>query len=114
MSDDTAGRTRVLTLSSVSFTVMFAVWLMFGILGRPISEEFGLSEVQLSWIIAVAVLNGSLWRLPAGIITDRVGGRKVMTFLLVATAVPTYLVAHADCYAEILGLAFLIGFAGNG
>ena len=32
MSDDTTGRTRVLTLSTVSFTVMFAVWLMFGIL----------------------------------------------------------------------------------
>jgi MFS transporter, NNP family, nitrate/nitrite transporter len=113
MSDTTAGRTRVLTLSTVSFTVMFAVWLMFGILGKPISEEFGLSEVQLSWIIAVAVLNGSLWRLPAGIITDRIGGRKVMTVLLLATAIPTYLVAHADSYAVILGLAFLIGFAGN-
>ena len=114
MSDTTSGRTRVLTLSSVSFTVMFAVWLMFGILGKPISEEFGLSEVELSWIIAVAVLNGSLWRLPAGIVTDRICGRKVMTALLVATAVPTYLVAHADSYAVILGLAFLIGFAGNG
>ncbi|HET6562967.1 MAG TPA: nitrate/nitrite transporter [Marmoricola sp.] len=113
MSDGSAGPSRVLTLSSVSFTVMFAVWLMFGILGKPISKEFGLSEVQLSWIIAVAVLNGSLWRLPAGIVTDRIGGRKVMTFLLVATAVPTYLVARADSYAVILGLAFLIGFAGN-
>lgn len=48
---DDGGRTRVLTLSTVSFTVMFAVWLMFGILGKPISKEFHLSEVQLSWII---------------------------------------------------------------
>ncbi len=110
---DASGRTRVLTLSSISFTVMFAVWLMFGILGKPISEEFGLSEVQLSWIIAVAVLNGSLWRLPAGMVTDRIGGRKVMTFLLAATAVPTYLVSHADSYETILLLAFLIGFSGN-
>jgi MFS transporter, NNP family, nitrate/nitrite transporter len=108
------GRTRVLVLSSTAFTVMFAVWLMFGILGKPISEEFGLSEVQLSWIIAVAVLNGSLWRLPAGILADRYGGRKVMTFLLAATAVPAYLVAHAESYAMLLLLAFLVGFAGNG
>ena len=62
----TNGATRVLTLSTIGFTAMFAVWLMFGILGKPISEEFGLSEVQLSWLIAVAVLNGSIWRLPAG------------------------------------------------
>ncbi len=107
------GRTRVLALSTISFTAMFAVWLMFGILGKPISEEFGLSEVQLAWIIAVAVLNGSLWRLPAGVVTDRIGGRKVMTFMLLATAVPTYLVSQASSYPMLLGLAFLIGFSGN-
>jgi NNP family nitrate/nitrite transporter-like MFS transporter len=107
------GRTRVLTLSTISFTVMFAVWLMFGILGKPIREEFDLSEVQLSWIIAVAVLNGSLWRLPAGMITDRIGGRKVMTFLLAGTAIPAYLVSRAESYEMLLVLAFLVGFAGN-
>jgi MFS transporter, NNP family, nitrate/nitrite transporter len=107
------GRNRVLVLSTTSFTVMFAVWLMFGILGKPISEEFGLSEVQLSWIIAVAVLNGSMWRLPAGILTDRYGGRKVMTFLLLATSVPAYLVSQAGSYVMLLVLAFLVGFAGN-
>ncbi|MEO5652056.1 MAG: MFS transporter [Marmoricola sp.] len=102
-----------MTLSTIAFTLMFAVWLMFGILGKPISKEFGLSEVQLSWIIAVAVLNGSLWRLPVGVVTDRIGGRKVMTVLLLATAIPTYLVARADSYAVLLVLAFLIGLAGN-
>ncbi len=108
-----AGARRVLWVSTVDFTVAFAVWLMFGILGKPISKEFGLSEIQLSWIIAVAVLNGSLWRLPAGMITDRIGGRKVMTFLLAATAVPAYLVSQAGSYVVLLVLAFLVGFAGN-
>ncbi|GGD22771.1 MFS transporter [Nocardioides daphniae] len=108
------GRHRVLWLSTIAFTLMFAVWLMFGILGNPIREEFGLSEVQLSWIVAAAALNGSLWRLPTGMIADRVGGRVVLTALLVATAVPTFLVSRADSYATLLVLAFLIGFAGNG
>ena len=107
------GRSRVLTLSTISFTVMFAVWLMFGILGKPISEEFGLSEVQLSWVIAMAVLNGSMWRLPAGLLADRFGGRKVMTAMLLVTAVPAYLVSRVDSYAMLLVLAFLVGFAGN-
>ena len=108
-----AERTRVLTLSTVSFTLLFAVWLMFGILGKPISKEYDLSEVQLSWIIAAAVLNGSLWRLPAGMITDRIGGRKVMTFLLAGTALPAYLVSRADSYSMLVVLAFFVGFAGN-
>jgi NNP family nitrate/nitrite transporter-like MFS transporter len=107
------GRTRVLVLSSLSFTVMFAVWLMFGILGIPIRTEFGLSDVQLSWLTAVAVLNGSMWRLPAGMITDRIGGRRVMAFILAATAVPAYLVSTVHSYELLLVLAFLVGFAGN-
>jgi NNP family nitrate/nitrite transporter-like MFS transporter len=112
-TQDRAAATRVLTLSTIGFTLLFAAWLMFGILGKPISEEFGLSEVQLSWIIAAAVLNGSLWRLPAGVLTDRVGGRKVMTFLLLASAVPAYLVSRVESYAALLVLAFFVGFAGN-
>ncbi|WP_207208434.1 MFS transporter [Nocardioides glacieisoli] len=110
---ETTGQDRVLWLSTVGFTLMFAVWLMFGILGKPIQEEFGLTEVQLSWIVAAAALNGSLWRLPTGMITDRIGGRKVMTFLLAATAVPAYLVSRADSYAMLVVLAFFVGFGGN-
>ena len=113
MNESPSGRNRVLWLSTVAFTLMFAVWLMFGILGKPIQEEFGLSEVQLSWVVAAAALNGSLWRLPAGMVTDRIGGRKVMTFLLLATAVPAYLVSQANSYPMLLVLAFLVGFAGN-
>ena len=108
-----AGARRVLWLSTTAFTLMFAVWLMFGILGKPISTEFGLSEVELSWIIAAAVLNGSMWRLPAGILTDRFGGRRVMTVLLVGSAIPAFLVSQAGSYLTLLALAFLVGFAGN-
>jgi NNP family nitrate/nitrite transporter-like MFS transporter len=113
MSEPQNGRSRVLWLSTLAFTLMFAVWLMFGILGKPIQEEFGLTEVQLSWIVAAAALNGSLWRLPAGMVTDRIGGRKVMTFLLLATAVPAFLVSRVESYGALLVLAFLVGFAGN-
>jgi len=113
MSDTTTGQSRVLWLSTVAFTLMFAVWLMFGILGKPIQTEFGLTEVQLSWVVAVAALNGSLWRLPTGMLTDRIGGRKVLTALLLATAVPAFLVSRVESYAMLLVLAFLVGFAGN-
>jgi len=107
------GAARVLTMSTISFTVMFAVWLMFGILGIPIQKELGLTDPELAWISAVAVLNGSLWRLPAGMLTDRIGGRKVTIAFLLLTAIPAYLVAHANSYGMLLLLAFLVGFAGN-
>jgi NNP family nitrate/nitrite transporter-like MFS transporter len=107
------GKVRVLVLATAGFTLMFAVWLMFGVLGIPIREEFGLTDVQLSWITAVAVLNGAIWRLPAGIVTDRVGGRRVFAAMLLFTAVPAYLVSTAQSYTVLLFYAFLVGFAGN-
>lgn len=108
-----SGATRVLVMSTIAFTLMFAVWLMFGVLGVPISEELGLSEPQLAWISAVAVLNGSMWRLPAGMLTDRVGGRVVTIAMLLLTAIPCFLVTKAGSYGMLLVLAFLVGFAGN-
>jgi NNP family nitrate/nitrite transporter-like MFS transporter len=107
------GAVRVLAISTIGFTLMFAVWLMFGVLGIPIREEFGLSDVQLSWITAVAVLNGAIWRLPAGIIADRRGGRLVFTVMLAATAIPAFLVSTATNYPQLLVYAFLVGLAGN-
>ncbi len=104
---------RVLILSTASFTILFAVWMMFGVLGIPIQKEFGLSDQQLAWIPAVAILNGSIWRLFAGIWTDKFGGRAVMTAILVASAIPAYLVSTANSYSELLFYAFLAGFAGN-
>lgn len=107
------GALRVATISTLAFTLLFAVWLMFGILGVPIQQELGLSDVQLSWISAAAVLNGSMWRLPAGIVTDRIGGRKVTIFLLFVSAIAAFFVSRADSYTMVLLLAFLVGFAGN-
>lgn len=107
------GANRVLWISTIGFTIMFAAWMMFGILGVKIKEELGLTDIQLSWVLAVAILNGSLWRLPAGMITDRIGGRKVMTYLLASSAIPAFFVAQVQSFPMLLLLAFLVGFAGN-
>ena len=110
---DLNARRRVLTMSTLGFTLMFAVWLMFGVLGIPIRTEFGLTDVQLAWLSAVAILNGSIWRLFAGIAADRFGGRIVFTVMLLVTAVPAYLVSTVSSFSALLLYAFLVGFAGN-
>ncbi|HRQ21812.1 MAG TPA: nitrate/nitrite transporter [Anaerolineales bacterium] len=105
--------TNVLALSTIGFTLMFAVWLMFGVLGIPIRKELGLTDVQLSWLAAIAILNGSLWRLLFGILADRFGGRKVFTLLVLATIIPSYMVSQANTYTELMVWAFFVGLAGN-
>jgi NNP family nitrate/nitrite transporter-like MFS transporter len=93
---------------------MFAVWLMFGVLGIPIQREFGLSDSQLAWLSSVAILNGSIWRLFLGVLTDRIGGKRVTIVMLFVTSIPAYLLAHVKLdYTWLLILAFLVGFAGN-
>jgi NNP family nitrate/nitrite transporter-like MFS transporter len=113
ITHDRVDRLEVLTFSTAGFTLMFAVWLMFGVLGIPIRKEFGLTDVQLSWLSAVAILNGSIWRLAAGILADRYGGKVVFTTMLFLTSIPAFLVAHATSYQVLLFYAFLVGFAGN-
>lgn len=110
---EATGASAVLAWSTTAFTVMFAVWMMFGILQKPIRGELGISEEQYSWVLAAAILNGSLWRLPAGMLADRIGGRRVMTLLLLLATLPTLLVAWVNSYTGLLVLAFLVGFAGN-
>ncbi len=114
MSKGAKGSTRVLSLSTFAFTLMFAVWLMFGVLGIPIQKEFGLSDSQLAWLSSVAILNGSIWRLFLGVLTDRIGGKRVTIVMLLVTSIPAYLLAHMTLnYHWLLILAFLVGFAGN-
>jgi NNP family nitrate/nitrite transporter-like MFS transporter len=104
---------RVLVLSTTAFTMLFAVWLMFGVLGVPIKKELHLTQVQFSWLAAVAVLSGSLFRLPFGLLTDRVGGRVLMIGLLATSAIPCFLISRATSYEELLAYACWLGLAGN-
>ncbi|MGE5191616.1 MAG: MFS transporter [Deltaproteobacteria bacterium] len=106
-------RQRVLSLSTAAFTLMFNVWLMLGVLGIPIRNRLGLSDAQLEWLMATSILSGALLRLNFGIWADRYGGRNMMVFLLLLSAVPTYLFGLATSYSGLLVCAALFGLAGN-
>lgn len=75
-------------MSTVAFTVLFAVWLQFGMLGKSIAKDLALTQSQMYWAGFTAVMAGALLRLPAGILTDRLGGRAAMTAILLFASVP--------------------------
>jgi MFS transporter, NNP family, nitrate/nitrite transporter len=106
-------RARVLTLSTTAFTLLFAVWLMLGMLSIKIKPELGLSDGQLYNLTITAILSGSLLRLHFGIWTDRYGGRRVMTALILFTVLPTLMVSQVTSFSELLICAILYGIAGN-
>ncbi|QJW97397.1 nitrate/nitrite transporter [Frigoriglobus tundricola] len=110
---DAGRRARVLALSTAAFTLLFAVWLMLGMLSIKIKPELGLTDGQLYNLTIAAILAGSLGRFHFGIWTDRYGGRRVMTALLLFTVLPTLLVSRATSFEELLACALLYGVAGN-
>ncbi len=114
MISEVSKRRRVLVFSTTAFTLMFAVWLMFGVLGVPIQKELQLTDIQLGWLGAAAILAGALPRLMFGVWADLYGGRMMMTILLLITAVPTFWVSRATSYEELFCCALVFGLAGNG
>jgi MFS transporter, NNP family, nitrate/nitrite transporter len=102
----------VLAASTWAFMVCFAVWLMFGVIGIPISRELGLNGLQFGLLTSTPVLTGALFRLPLGIWTDRFGGRIVMLLLLVVCAVPVWLSSYANQLWQFLFLGLALGLVG--
>lgn len=106
---------QVLILNTVAFGVCFACWMLNGVLVAYLvdSNLFAWDEGQVGLLIASPVLIGSIGRLPVGLLTDRFGGRLVYTGVLLASAVPMYLLGRAESFAGFLLCSFGIGIAGT-
>ena len=92
---------RALWLSTIAFTVCFAVWTIFAIIGIRIKEELGLNETQFGLLVGTPILTGSLIRLALGIWTDQYGGRLVYTLTMLSAAVATFALSYAQTYPQI-------------
>jgi len=106
-------RYSVLTMNTLAFTVNFAIWTMFSIIGIRIKAELGLSDTEFGLLVATPILTGSLIRLPLGILTDRYGGRIVYFVHMLLVAIPTYGLAFATQYWQYLVVGLFVGLAGG-
>lgn len=104
---------RALGLSTIAFTICFAVWTIFAIIGIEIKGELGLSDTQFGLLVGTPILTGSLTRLFLGVWTDQYGGRIVFPLTMIASAIATYLLSFADSYFLTLLAALGLGVAGG-
>jgi NNP family nitrate/nitrite transporter-like MFS transporter len=109
---NTKGSRSVVFASTLAFTVLFAVWVIFGIVGVAFKKEFQLSDAQFFTLTSIPILVGSLLRLPAGMLAERFGGKLMMTALLLICAVPMFLLPLATGWEAVCGLAWLVGLSG--
>jgi len=106
-------RNRALWLSTIAFTVCFAVWTIFSIIGVQIKRDLGLNDTQFGLLVGTPILTGSLIRLMLGIWTDQYGGRIVYTLVMLSAALATFLLTFAYDYTTFLIAALGVGIAGG-
>ncbi|HEY0939809.1 MAG TPA: nitrate/nitrite transporter [Steroidobacter sp.] len=104
---------RALWLSTIAFTACFAVWMIFSIIGIQIKQQLGLSDTRFGLLIATPVLSGSLLRIFLGVWADQLGGRVVLTWVMLFGAIGTWLLTYATTYPEFLAAALFVGVAGG-
>jgi len=112
---DRAKAVSVLSANTIAFAVCFAVWMMNGVLVTFLIDQhvFPFSKVQMGWLIGIPVLSGSIFRLPAGMLSDRYGGRPVYAAVMLLSAASVYLLSFADTFGEFLIGSFGFGLAGT-
>lgn len=103
----------VAIISTIAFTMCFAVWMMFGVIGIPIKKTLGLNNTEFGILTAIPVLTGSLIRVPLGMWTDKYGGRIVFFLLMLSTVIPIWLISYATEYWQYLVLGLFVGLAGG-
>ncbi|OIQ81590.1 nitrate transporter [mine drainage metagenome] len=103
----------VVIASTLAFTVCFMIWMMFAVIGIPITAMLGLNETQFGILVAMPVFTGSLIRLPLGMWTDKFGGRIVSFILMLSSVIPIYFISKCTEYWHFLVTGLFVGVAGG-
>lgn len=101
-------------MNTMAFTVCFAAWMLNGVLVTflTVNRVFDWSASEVGWLLGIPVLTGSIFRLPAGMLTDKYGGKPIFAGLLVLSAIPMYLLSTVDSYLGFALCSFGFGLAG--
>ena len=112
-TDRRPGQTRALVLATLAFGVCFYAWSLLGPLAPDLQKQLDLSELQTAVMVAVPVLLGAVLRVPLGLLTDRHGGRRIFTALMIVSLLPLIgLALIHDSYAVILLFGLALGITG--
>lgn len=108
-----SGHWPTLIACFMHFDLSFMLWVLLGALGIFIAESAGLRPAEKGLMVAIPILSGSLLRVPLGLLSDRLGGKRVGTGMLLFLFVPLTLGWQAgDSLPELLAIGLMLGTAG--
>lgn len=108
----------MLALATIGSVLNFWAWALLSPLG-PLFRSTGrlgeLTEADVSLLVAVPVVVGSLGRIVVGALTDTYGGRIMFPAISVLTIVPVLVIPFValSSYALLLVIGFFLGIAGT-
>jgi MFS transporter, NNP family, nitrate/nitrite transporter len=111
-----AGGLGQVILATLASTTGFWAWMSIAPLQKTYATSMGLSEGQISLMLATPVLVGALGRVLTGALTDRFGGRKMFAGVLLGATPAVLLVALAGSlhlYWLLIVGGFYLGVAGT-
>lgn len=108
-----AGHAPSLLSAFLYFDVSFMIWVLCGALSLYITKDFGLSDTQKAAMVAIPILGGSIFRIPMGILADRIGSKKAGLAGMFLTIIPLlWGWLGGSSLLQIHMIGFLLGFAG--
>ncbi|MFD6103498.1 MFS transporter [Nocardia salmonicida] len=112
----TGSPTLNLVLATWVSAINFWAWNLIGPLSPNYADKMALSSMAASIMVAMPILVGSLGRIVSGALTDRIGGRTMFIAVSLASIVPVVAVGIAgsiESYPLMLVSAFLLGIPGT-
>jgi ACS family glucarate transporter-like MFS transporter len=93
MSRPSHVRWNILALLVLISFVGYVLRTNMSIAGTRMTEELGLSQLQLGWVLAAFAWGYAIFQWPGGLLGDRLGGRKALTLIAVLWGLLNLLVA---------------------
>ncbi|WP_368730815.1 MFS transporter, partial [Sedimentibacter sp. B4] len=103
-------------LATIASTIGFWAWMSIAPLQKTYATTMGLNEGQISLMLATPVPGRSPGSIVVGSLTDRLGGRKMFTAILLGSVPAVLLVALAGSlklYWLLIAAGFYLGVAGT-
>jgi NNP family nitrate/nitrite transporter-like MFS transporter len=108
-----SGNLPTLFCAFLYFDVSFMIWVLLGSLANSIAPDFGLSDSQRGFMVAVPLLGGAALRLVLGLMTDHWGARRTAIVGMLLTLIPLLLGwLWADSFGQIVLVGLMLGVAG--
>lgn len=108
-----SGHPPTLLAAFLYFDFSFAVWVLNGVMGPFISEQFHLTQGQIGLMVSVPTLAGAFMRFPLGVLSQYIG-RKSAAIVEMSAIVLALLYGFffVKTFHDVLAMGVLLGIAG--